>query len=140
MCDSTKEIKNLRFAKNFNKKEIEILETIHNFFLNDKTNSIECEEEIFNILKSMATLEGDLDSVIEKLNLNILFIEDIFFYIENELKLNSKINKHNSNVGINFIDFEKQSYIKLPRINSKQNKALQDIWNIHFAHKKESTN
>lgn len=137
MCDSTKEIKNLRFAKNFNKKEIEILEAIHNFFLNDKTNSIECEEEIFNILKSMATLEGDLDSVIEKLNLNILFIEDIFFYIENELKLNSKINKHNSNVGINFINFEKQSYIKLPRINSKQNKNLQDIWNIHFAHKKE---
>lgn len=137
MCDSTKEIKNLRFAKNFNKKEIEILETIHNFFLNDKTNSIECEEEIFNILKSMATLEGDLDFVIEKLNLNILFIEDIFFYIENELKLNSKINKHNSNVGINFINFEKQSYIKLPRINSKQNKNLQDIWNIHFAHKKE---
>lgn len=137
MCDSTKEIKNLRFAKNFNKKEIEILETIHNFFLNDKANSIECEEEIFNILKSMATLEGDLDSVIEKLNLNILFIEDIFFYIENELKLNSKINKHNSNIGINFIDFEKQSYIKLPRINSKQNKNLQDIWNIHFAHKKE---
>lgn len=137
MCDSTKEIKNLRFSKNLNSKEIEILEAIHNFFLNDKTNSIECEEEIYNITQSLATLEGNLDSIIDKLNIKILFIEDIFFFIENELKLHSKLNKYNSNVRVNFVNFEKPNYIKSQKVNSKQNKKLQDIWNVHFAHKKE---
>ncbi len=140
MCYLTKEIKNLRFVELLSNKEIEILETIYNFFSKEKTNSILCEQEIFNEVNSIATKEENIDSILRKLNIKIVLIEDIYFYLENELRLNSKLIKYNSNINICFKNFERPKYNYLPRIHSKQNKALQDIWNIHFAHKKESTN
>ncbi len=137
MCDLTKEIKNLKFMKNFSETEKCILEKVYNFFSSRESTDNE-NEIILNELAAISTEKDNVDSIKEKLNLKTNFIEDIYFYIENELKISEKLNKYNDKLNDNFANFKKPVYEKLTRIYSEQNKNLQDIWNIHFAHKKES--
>lgn len=135
MC-LTKEIKNLNFMKKFSNTEKCILESIYNFFSTRESTENE-NEIILSEIEQISNEKENIESIKNKLNFKIYLIEDIYFFIENELKLKEKEDKYNSRIKGLFIDFKKPKYEKSNYIYSKQNKNLQDIWNIHFAHKKE---
>lgn len=136
MCNLQKEIKDLKFIRNFSSIEKDIVEKIYNFFSTKESDIME-NELILNELKSISTETENIDSVKSKLNIKTEFVEDIYFYVENELTLNKKVCKYQNKINEFFSGFNKPKYTPLERIFSIQNKKLQDIWNIHFAHKKE---